>query len=1146
MNPAFTPSGDELARRRIRASLHESLIVEAAAGTGKTTELVKRIVAVIAAGARIGSIVAVTFTHKAAGELKLRLRQEIDETRAAAADPEVRSNLERALAQLERASIGTIHSFCAQLLRERPVEAGVDPAFEELAEADGARLYQRAFRLWLENRLNEDSPALARAFARLAWRDQWETGEPGEQLQFAGRKLVEWRDFTAPWRREPFDRKACVDVAVQLVEALTAVARKVRRNDDALYRSLRPAFDFEAWRSRAEAASPRDYDQLEALLVKLPARLNKDFRKGTGQYGEAVTREDVLQKREEVIRTLAAFARHADADLAAGLRDEMSGLVAGYAQLKRVSGKLDFVDLLLLSRDLVRGNPSVREYFQRKFSHIFVDEFQDTDPLQAELLLLLSAGDPAVADWRQVTPAPGKFFAVGDPKQSIYKFRRADVVLYHEIRASLMERGVGLVNLSRGFRSSRPLQLFVNAAFAPEMTGDPVSGQAGYVPLEEHLPAFESQPAIVALPVPRPYGHKGITKSAINDSLPGAVCAYAEWLVRRSNWRVRDPEDPATLTALEARHIAILFRRFVNNGRDVTRDYVRGLEDRGLAHLLVGSKSYHHREEVETVRAALAAIEWPSDELSVFAALKGPLFAIGDAALLRFRALCGRFHPFVQPPPELDPPLRPVASALALLAALHRRRNHRPFADTVNELLEETRAHAGFVLRPGGHQVLANVYRVVDLARNFEIGGGVSFRAFVEELEAQAEKTEAGEAPVLEEGADGVRLMTVHTAKGLEFPVVILADMSANLASPEPDRYIDAARGLCATRLLRCAPWELSDHQQVEHAREEAEGIRVAYVAATRARDLLVVPAIGDDQWEGGWLRPLAKALYPENGQHRKPRLLSPGCPKFGDASIIPDNRPPQLSSGGECSVRPGLHQPGTGGHEVVWWDPSLLDLASDPARGLKSEDLLAKDQAGVAGQGAERYRRWSAARESDLDAAARPRHLLVVASLTSVDPPAPQQVEIVRMPGAARPAGRRFGLLLHAVMRDVPWTASPAEIQAIAGVHGRMLGATEEECEAAVDRAQAALAGEWLRRARSAARAHRELPLTVPAGDGRVLEGILDVAFLEPSGWIILDFKTDRDVEAARDRYLRQLSWYAWGLARASGAPARAVQLSL
>ena len=188
----------------------------------------------------------------------------------------------------------------------------------------------------------------------------------------------------------------------------------------------------------------------------------------------------------------------------------------------------------------------------------------------------------------------------------------------------------------------------------------------------------------------------------------------------------------------------------------------------------------------------------------------------------------------------------------------------------MNALLEATRAHAGFVLRPGGNQILANVARVADLARTYEMTGGISFRGFVEELAAQAEKEEAAEAPVLEEDSDGVRLMTVHGAKGLEFPVVILADLTANLAAREPDQYVDGARRLSATRLLRCAPWELADHEPEESARERAEGVRVAYVAATRARDLLVVPAVGDEPFPEGWLSPLNKAIYPSRANWRQ------------------------------------------------------------------------------------------------------------------------------------------------------------------------------------------------------------------------------------------------------------------------------------
>src|ERR1700682_2236087 len=148
---------------------------------------------------------------------------------------------------------------------------------------------------------------------------------------------------------------------------------------------------------------------------------------------------------------------------------------------------------------------------------------------------------------------------------------------------------------------------------------------------------------------------------------------------------------------------------------------------------------------------------------------------------------------------------------------------------------------------------------------------GISLRGVVKELTAQAEKEEASEAPVLEEDSDGVRLMTVHGAKGLEFPVVILADLTANLCAREPDLYVDGTKRVSATRLLRCAPWELLDNEAQEAARERAEGVRVAYVAATRARDLLVVPACGDEPFpQDNWLGPLNKALYPSREAWRK------------------------------------------------------------------------------------------------------------------------------------------------------------------------------------------------------------------------------------------------------------------------------------
>src|SRR5712664_3645797 len=213
MTPSPRPSpADAAARRMIRESLDESLIVEASAGTGKTTELVARIVQVLGKGLTpVHRIVAVTFTHKAAGELKIRLRQELDKARSESSNAPEREFLEEALKSLEEASIGTIHGFCAQILRSRPVEAGVDPAFEELTEQEAARIYERAFDQWFQRKLGEESPGLRRALARLAWRESWESGPAMEQLRQAARKLIEWRDFPQLWRREEFDRQGSID-----------------------------------------------------------------------------------------------------------------------------------------------------------------------------------------------------------------------------------------------------------------------------------------------------------------------------------------------------------------------------------------------------------------------------------------------------------------------------------------------------------------------------------------------------------------------------------------------------------------------------------------------------------------------------------------------------------------------------------------------------------------------------------------------------------------------------------------------------------------------------------------------------------------------------------------------------------------------
>ena len=827
-----------------------------------------------------------------------------------------------------------------------------------------------------------------------------------------------------------------------------------------------------------------------------------------------------------------------------------------YALLKAREGALDFLDLLLRARDLVHDDAVVRRHFQARFTRIFVDEFQDTDPLQAELLLLLSSADPGETRWQHSVPVPGKLFVVGDPKQSIYRFRRADVDIYARVCDLLTAAGAIRVELRKSFRSVPNIQHAVNAAFEPVMNGDVEGRQASYVPLEQSRDDYLEQPSVVALPVPEPYGYRSVAAREIERSLPDAVGAYVDWLVHQSGWTVTERRQPGLRVPLQARHICILFRRFVSYGEDITRGYVEALEARGVKHLLVGGKAFHNRDEIETLRAALMAVEWPDDQLSVFATLRGALFGIGDEELLEYHHLGGRFHPF-RVPGTLPSHLSPVREALGLIASLHKQRNRRAVADTISALLDATRAHVGFVLRPGGEQALANVLHVAELARQYELDGGMSFRGFVETLHAEASRGHAAEAPILEEGSDGVRLMTVHKAKGLEFPAVILADITARLTPFEAGRHIDNDRHLCALRLGGWSPHDLNDNRDTELLREEKEGERVAYVAATRARDLLVVPAVGDAPYAEGWVAPLNAAIYPAEDA-RRVQAAGRGCPAFKSKDSVlmrPDGDPCT-----SLTVCPGEHRFGAANtaHTVVWWspEPDLLSLGAEASFGLRRDDLIVKDVApALLAEHLETYRSWRASRDAAVTAASVPSiRILTATEAAAGDEAMPGDaidVTVETVAGAAgRPGGARFGSLVHVLLADVPLAGSNGELLAkLADAHGRVLGAEPAEVAAARELVARVLSHPVITAAADAQRdgaCYREMPMTWRLDGGALVEGTVDLAYASGAEMVVVDFKTDRELEGALDRYRRQIQIYAAAIASATGRPTRAVLMRL
>jgi ATP-dependent exoDNAse (exonuclease V) beta subunit len=1125
--------GDHDVRQRLLEDLDSTFVVEAAAGTGKTTVLVDRIVALVRTGrARLEQIISVTFTEKAAGEMKLRLRTKLEKARDATTAPGEVQRLTRALEELEVARIGTIHGLCADLLREYPVEAGVDPLFEVAAEGDAEALQHVAFQRVFQDLLQQQPEGVRRALRRKGRGRDAET--PRQALFSATQQLIEHRDFATPWKRAPFDRVAALDAVVPALRAFASHAPNVRLRGDRSSRFLdllHKVRRFVADLDHREAVAPRDHDGLEAQLKDLgSSRFEWDQKPWGLSFSNGATEAQVTAARDEAWALVQDTVRRCDADLAALLHQELSPVIAAYEHEKARAGVLDFVDLLLLTRDLLQKHQTVRESLQGRFTHLFIDEFQDTDPLQSEVALLLASSDARVSQPYETTPVPGKLFVVGDPKQSVYRFRRADILLYHRVKAHLARHGARVEYLSTSFRSTPGIQAAVNATFSRVMQGD---HQAQYVALGEWREASREQPSLIALPAPHPFGSYGsATKDAVEKSVPDVVGAFIEWLVTSSGWTVE--EEEGRRVPVQPRHVCILFKRLRKwGGIDVPRPYAQALEARRVPHVLVGGRSFHQREEVMALRTALFAIDRPDDELSVYATLRGPFFAFTDEALFAFKAGVGKLHP-LRPFDEAalpDPSFLDVVKALGVLKHLHFERNKRPVAATLHELLEKTRAHAGVAFWRAGAQALANVLQLAEVSRRHE-RRATSFREVVESLQEEADEGEAPDAPLVEQGLEGVRMMTVHAAKGLEFPVVILAEPTANAVKPEPSHWVDPDRALWVHPLAGCVPAELREHEHDAIARDAEEAVRLSYVAATRAKDLLVVPVCSEKQFRDTWTEVLGPALYPEPSRAHDPRP-APGCPPFGHDVIV--DRDGALPAD---VPKPGLHRAASGKNGVVWFDPRVLKLGRDDASGLEADEALREDDVEGPRSVAD-YEAWQLDRSDALAKGSVPSMTVVVAR----DLPAPAvsgvvPVEQTVAARAGRPSGRRFGELVHACLATVPLDADAAVARGVVEVMARSLRAPDDEVDAAAKAVEAALAHRLFDAARRAKQVRREAALVDHLPDGTVVEGVIDLAYETDDGWVVVEFKTDASIDESLSKYEAQVLAYVAAIARATGQP--------
>ncbi|MDQ2979040.1 MAG: UvrD-helicase domain-containing protein, partial [Acidobacteriota bacterium] len=798
---------DAEAREAIERDLRTTILVEAAAGTGKTTSLVARMVALVATGAaRIENLSAVTFTIRAAAQLSQRFQNELEKRRESEADPGRREQLDAALRGIESSFLGTIHAFCARLLRERPVEAGVDPDFQEMDEPENNVARDAAWELFVQRLFVDDAPVVPRLSS---------LGIRLSHLQKAYEALCDNSDVEAaigPETLEPDFTEARRQVQVFLEKAVLA---------------LPPEAGPDGWTGFEQAVR-----RAVRLLSLLDVQRGADFVQVLQALKSSKAREkaprgikaalETLQ--EDVVRpSLVRWAEHVHPivmPVLVGARD-------AYREWRRQNGRLNFQDLLVGARDLLRDRPDVRRALRRRFTPILVDEFQDTDPIQAEILFYLTGEDDHETDWRKLSPAPGSLFVVGDPKQSIYRFRRADIETYQIVRDRIAVSGGRVLQLSTNFRSTAPLCDWVNGVFGrPDFFPPaPTRAQAAYVPLAADRADGGEVPAALRIDVPASGSR---AEPVVRDDAQRIGRFIASEVARGK----RAPGD-----------FVLLFRRRRHMGA-----YARVLEERGVPFEIAGGGAFGESEELGALLPLLQSLADPDDPVSFVASLRGTVFGVDDDALYRWTRSGGRFRFTAEVPPGADPRIARVVDLL------------RQGAELV-ETLPPAAAIARFCGRLGltalagaeelGESRAGNLLKALGAARKFS-GEGLDFPGVVRELSRMREE-DLIEQMSLEPGRPGVvRLMTLHGSKGLEGKVVFLADPTGEGPSGR-DYWIDRDRNppVGHFRIAQKAgawgeidialPRGWEEMCRIEEEFEEAEKIRLLYVGATRAAELLVV-----------------------------------------------------------------------------------------------------------------------------------------------------------------------------------------------------------------------------------------------------------------------------------------------------------------
>ena len=1068
---------DQDERQRISGRLDLNLFVEAGAGTGKTSVLVERLFNAVKTGdTEIGEIAAITFTEDAASELIQRIRSRFErEMIRGNPSPEELARLRDALRDIDFAAIQTIHGFARSMLSELPLNAGLPLILDVVDETEGQLNFDGAWDSWLESALEDQQFVSAIGRASLLG-----LVGPIEKLKTVAWELNKNYDLLDPDTIAPGHEPQPIDIGdlKPMAKTWDRLLEFCDAPDDKLLVHM-TANTLPLIANLVEVSNSPD--AVEALLASEESVTVSTSRLGNrnnwpddeGRYALLALREELADFHDLVKR----WIRETRTAVIGQLVSPVARMVREQVEVRRRTGQAGFHDLLVWARDMLRDDPEARLHFQGRYRRLFVDEFQDTDPLQVEIVQLLARRDPAGQF------APGALFVVGDPKQSIYAFRRADIHMTEQFRMSAQ---IDEASLTANFRSRGAILSWVNSVFGQWM-GDGEPFQAPYVNLETGL-------ADSADPGSADEAHRvrilgGEIDSPSVDAVreeEGEAIALVAAEFGAGLHSVRDADG--TIRPSSFGDLCILMPR-----RTALSSLERNLQDAGIPYVLQGESQLFETQEFRDMLNCLSAIDDPTDQVAVVGALRSPAFGCSDVDLWDWAASgCGFDYGDSVPETGLY-----VCECLADLARYHQMRNRATTPELIETFVRDRMLRELAALGEDWSQRHRRIDLISEMARSVQRSGRYSLREFVDWLRSRQSLGERmiESAPSII-GNDAVRVMTIHGAKGLEFPGVVITGLNSSpvnrrgetVFDTDPEAPVGVAIGLGSGR----SRFETAGYETIADKKKqigEAENIRLMYVAATRARDHLFVSLYRKDGDKSTLAAKLAQ--FAENA----PGLHEQYAPRGG--SVTPDRQ-----------------------------------TATEPWG--SSADMEA----------------WSSDISAAIAASGFPQSVSATA-LKSHDLPLPPQKESADdsglEPWRKGRAATSLGSAVHAVLQELDLESGDGIVELVnekATAHG-----VTDHADEVASLAKAVHDSGVVKEAVRSGRYWRETPVAVGVGQGKSMEGVIDLIFESaPGELVIVDYKTDavrgRSLPEMAEPYLPQIGAYVAAVDKTT--PARVVKAVL